>query len=91
LSADIDTIGQGHFLRQPVRRLTGMAAVGPRTVYLPGQAGTADFITEYSFRQRASADIAQANHQDFHGRKDTGKNEKSVSLLWIYHRPASQR
>jgi hypothetical protein len=36
----------------------------------PVQAGLNNAVLKYTFCQRAPANISQANHQDFHGRKD---------------------
>ena len=67
-----------------MRCLAGMIMIGARTFNTPVQPGFEGFVLQNSFRQRTPANIAQTNHQDFHG-----ANIARRFRLWICERVAS--
>jgi len=50
--------------------LANLLTVCPGAAYRPAQPRQIRFVLKNPFRQRTSANISKANHQDFHGRKD---------------------
>jgi len=67
LFADINTVQPGYFLRQVVGGFADVVAIGAGAVYLPVEPRIAGLLLQYSLGEGASANIAEAYHQDFHG------------------------
>ena len=77
LTADVEAVVAGYFLREVMGGFADVVAVGAGAVDGPVEAGGAGFFFEDAFRQGAAADVAEADHEKggrgrfFHGREGT--------------------
>lgn len=70
LLTDIDTVFFCDPNRPMVGRLTGVPSTGSSRIDLPIEAGEASFLDHEAFGERGAANVAEANHEDFHEKGD---------------------
>jgi hypothetical protein len=63
LAADVDAVVAGDFLGQVMGGFAVVVAVGAGAFDGPVEAGGPGFLLQDAFRQRAAADVAEADHE----------------------------